>query len=167
MNGFFKKIICLGVLAFACTNFSYAEELTGGVSFDVDSARDYVQQDQKDSIKVNGPYCLQENNIEKTVYSYNTLGDVVGITVQYKGEPDTAYIYNKNKTLIYIDKYDEPINVYPHRGYRYNLDGQLVLSSLTVSKNEMFRFNPEGNLIAHSLFGVIYDENGKIIGTGK
>jgi len=31
----------------------------------------------------------------------------------------------------------------------------------------MFRFTPDGELIAHAINGVIYDENGNVIGTAK
>lgn len=142
-------------------------EIQGGVSYTVDSARDYLQDGQPDNIQISGPYTLQANNVEKLVYSYNNQKQIVGITVQYKGEENKAYIYNAAQKLIYIDKYDKPINVYPHRGYRYNLEGKLVLTSLSVSKNELFRFDPKGNLLAHSINGIIYDENGEVIGSGK
>ncbi|MDD3435568.1 MAG: hypothetical protein PHC64_00290 [Candidatus Gastranaerophilales bacterium] len=161
-----KKIICLMALFLMFNLPAFSTELEGGVTFNVDSAREYVQEGQKDNIDISGPIKLETDNIEKIVYSKNTLGEIIGITVQYKGEPDRAYIYDKNKNLIYFEKYDKPVSIYPHRGYRYNLKGQLVLTSLTVSKDEMFRFNPQGKLIVHSINGVIYDENGQIIGRG-
>ena len=92
---------------------------------------------------------------------------VIGITVQYINEPDKAYIYGPDKTLIYMDKYDKPVSVFPHRGYRYTIDGKLNLTSLSVSPNEHYRFSPSGSLIAHSVDGIIYDENGSQIGTAK
>lgn len=145
-----------------------AIELQGGVAFTVDSAREYVQEGTPYGIEIPGNYYqLREDNIERKVYSYNNNHDIIGITVQYINDPYRTYIYNKNKTLIFTEKYDKPVNIYPHRGYRYNLDGKLILTSLTVSKNEMFRFNPNGKLIAHSINGVIYDENGEIIGNSK
>ncbi len=163
-----KKIISLLMLFWALTAVVFATELQGGVSFTVDSARNYVQEGQPDNVSISKSYYqFQKNNTKKIVYSYNNSGDTVGITVQYKGEPKKAYIYNKNNKLIYIDYYDKPVNIYPHRGYRYNMDGKLILTSLTVSKNEMFRFSPNGNLLAHSVNGIIYDENGEIIGKGK
>lgn len=163
-----KKVLTLFTcFLFASQSFVAAEVIKGGVAFDVNSAREYVQDGQDDNIEIQGPYLLQTNNTENVVYSYNPLGKVIGITVQYKGDSTNAYIYDAKNRLIYVDKYDKPTHVYPHRGYRYNLDGKLILTSLTVSKNEMFRFDPEGNLIAHSINGVIYDENGKVIGSGK
>lgn len=164
-----KKILFF-ILTFCILHFAFcvsAVELNGGVSFDVNSAREYIQSGQTDSIEISGPVVFSDNNVQKKVYSYNNNGDVIGITVQYKGESNKAYIYGPNNKLIYIDKYDKPVNIYPHRGYRYNLDGKLILTSLTVSKNEMFRFSPNGNLIAHSVNGIIYDENRNIIGRGK
>ena len=139
-------------------------KLEGGVSYTVDSARDYVQEAQADNIQITGPFQFQADNVEKTVYSYNNAGEVVGITVQYINEPTKAYIYDRNNNLIYMDKYDKPVSVYPHRGYRYNLQGKLTLTSLTVSKNEMFRFTPDGELLVHSINGVMYDEGGMVIG---
>lgn len=162
-----KKIIYLVFSLLILTNCTFALELEGGVKYTVDSARDYIQQDQIDSIEVSGPFQLQEDNTEKVVYSYNNAGMVIGITVQYIGEPAKAYIYGRDKTLIYTEKYDKPVDVYPHRGYRYDMQGKLNLTSLTVSKNEMFRFSPQGELLAHSINGVIYDENGNKIGTAK
>lgn len=163
-----KKLFYLLIFIGLITGASLAVELQGGVSFDVKSARDYIQQDQVDNMEISGPLVFEKNNtVEKMVYSYNNNGQITGITVQYKGEPAKAYIYNKNNKLIYIDKYDKSVDVYPHRGYRYNLDGKLILTSLTVSKKEMFRFSPSGNLIAHSVNNIIYDENGNIIGHGK
>ncbi len=145
-----------------------AIELQGGVKYSVDSAREYVQEGLPTDVNIpENYYQLQSDNVEKTVYSYNNSHEIIGITVAYINEPDKAYIYNKNGMLIYMDKYDKPVNVYPHRGYRYDLNGKLILTSLTVSKNELFRFSPNGKLIAHSVNGVIYDENGNIIGSGK
>jgi len=145
-----------------------AMELQGGVKYSVDSAREYVQEGLPDGVNISEKYYqLQSDNVEKTVYSYNNAGDVIGITVQYINEPTKAYIYNKNGTLIYMDKYDKSVNIYPHRGYRYDLNGKLILTSLTVSQNELFRFSPSGALLAHSVNGIIYDENGNTIGNSK
>lgn len=163
-----KKFIYLLFSFLILTNYAIAAELKGGVSFDVNSARNYVREGQIDSIGISGPLVFSDgSNIQKKVYSYNNSGAVIGITVQYKGEPNKAYIYGKNNNLIYIDKYDKSVDIYPHRGYRYNLEGKLILTSLTVSKNELFRFSPSGKLIAHSVNGIIYDENGNIIGSSK
>lgn len=162
-----KKIICfIALLIFAPCALG-AELQVGGVSYDVNSAREYVKQGQVDKIAVSGPFQLEENNTEKVVYSYNNAGEVIGITVQYINDAKRAYIYDKNKNLIYMEKYDRPTNSYPHRGYRYNLDGKLDLTSLSVSKNEHYRFSPDGTLIAHSINGIIYDENNNVIGRAK
>lgn len=149
------------------TSPALSTELQGGISFDVNSARDYLQQGQNDNVDISGPYKFEEKNTEKVVYSYNNNGEILGITVEYINQPRKDYIYNKYKNLIAVDIYDKPINVYPHRGYRYDLNGKLLLKSLTVSKNELFRFDPNGKLIAHSINGIIYDENGNVIGSGK
>lgn len=161
-----RRILCL--LTFLLTfNSVAAVELQGGVKYNVDSAREYLQEGQSDNAEIAGHFQLEADNAEKVVYSYNNSGNVIGITVQYINEPKKAYIYNKNGSLIYMDKYDKSVNIFPHRGYRYDLDGKLILTTLTVSKKEQFRFSPDGKLIAHAINGIIYDENGKIIGHGK
>lgn len=144
-----------------------AMELQGGVKYTVDSAREYIQQGLPDGMEIPDKYYqVQADNVEKMVTSYNNSGEVVGVTVQYINEPTKAYIYKKGK-LAYVETYDKPVKIYPHRGYRYDLDGKLILTSLTVSKNELFRFSPSGTLLAHSVNGIIYDENGNVIGSGK
>lgn len=159
-----KKIFFTLLMLFV-PSFSFAMQLEGGVKFDVDSARDYVQEAQQNNIQIVGHATFDRTQpISKLVYSYNNYHAIVGITVQYKGEPNMAYIYGPDNRLIYVDKYDKDVNLYPHRGYRYNLAGELVDTSLTVSRTEKYRFSPDGKLIAHSLNGVIYDENGKAIG---
>lgn len=158
-----KKIICL-LIMILMPNFAFSKMIEGGVKFDVDSAREYVQDGQQDNIEIVGHVNFDNNNVSKMVYSYNNSHQIVGITVQYKGESNKAYIYGPDNRLKYVDKYDRDVNLYPHRGYRYNLAGELIDTSLTVSRTEKFRFSPEGKLIAHSINGIIYDENGKVIG---
>ena len=147
---------------------SFAAELSGNVSFDVNSARDYVKEEQVDTIFALGSEKFEYNDsINNFVYSYNNRHEVIGITVQYEDEPNMAYIYDKKYNLLYVDKYGKPVSIYPHRGYRYDLDGKLILTSLTVSKQELYRFTPQGALLVHSVNGVMYDENGQVIGTAS
>lgn len=164
-----KKMILLITTLLVFSGAVYSQELQGGVKFNVDSARNYVQQAQTDRIKVSGPtYFLKtDKSFGKIVYSYNNSGDVIGVTVQSRENPLMAYIYGSSNNLKYVDKYDRDINLFPHRGYRYNLDGRLILTSLTVSKYEQFRFSPGGKLLAHSIRGVIYDESGNQIGSAS
>jgi len=162
-----KKITYFLICFLILSHSVFAIELQGGVKYTVDSARDYLQDGQTDNIEITGPYRLDADNAQKVVYSYNNSGDVVGITVQYLNEPTKAYIYDKRGNLIYMDKYDKSVDIYPHRGYRYKMDGSIDLATLTVSKKEQFRFSPKGQLIAHSISGIIYDENGNVIGSAK
>lgn len=162
-----KKLFYLFIISLLLAKPTFSMEIDGGVSYNVNSARDYVNQGQTDNPDISGPYVFDGKNTGKVVFSYNNSGDVVGITVRDINNPKKDYIYNKNKKLIAVDIYDKPINIYPHRGYRYDLNGNLLLKSLTVSKNEMFRFAPDGHLIAHSVNGIIYDESGNVIGSGK
>lgn len=162
-----KRIIYTLIISFLLACPVLAVELQGGVKYSVDSAREYLQEGQSDNAEITGHFQFEADNAEKVVYSYNNSGQVIGITVQYINEPRKGYIYSKGGSLIYMDKYDKSVDIYPHRGYRYDLDGKLNLTTLTVSKNEQFRFSPEGKLIAHAISGVIYDENGKRIGRAK
>lgn len=158
-----RKFIIL-FLMLAIPSVVFSKVIEGGVKFDVNSAREYVQNGQENNIAIVGHATFDNSNVSKMVYSYNNSHSIIGITVQYKGESNIAYIYGPDNRLKYIDKYDRDVNLYPHRGYRYNLAGELVDTSLTVSRTEKFRFSPDGKLIAHSLNGIIYDENGKVIG---
>lgn len=163
-----KKIIYLFLALIIFTNSSLAVAINGGVIYTVKSARDYLKDGQTNSIQISGPTSFKkDNSIKKVVYSYGNDGSVIGVTVQYKGEPDMAYIYGRDYNLKYVDKYDRNVDLYPHRGYRYDLNGRLILTSLTVSKNEQFRFTPAGDLLAHSVKGVIFDENGNVMGTAS
>jgi len=162
-----KKLIYLFLCVLSFVPSVSALELEGGVKYNVDSAREYLREAQVDNIQISGPYKFEAKNAEKVVYSYNNAGDVVGITVQYINEPTKGYIYDKRGNLIYMDKYDKSVNIYPHRGYRYRMDGRLDLTTLSLSKKEQFRFSPSGKLLAHAVNGVIYDESGNVIGSAK
>lgn len=163
-----KKILYLSLIIFAVSNMSvFADSISGGVNYNAKTARQYVQSNQVNEIAPLKRHLvfLNGDNVEKVTFSYINPDLILARTVVYKGENTTAYIYDgTSNKLIYIDKYDKDINVYPHRGYRYNLQGKLVLTSLTIDNNEQYRFSPAGKLIAHSASGVIYDEQGNIIG---
>ena len=124
-----NKIIYLIFSFLLLTTPAISIELQGGVKFDVDSAREYLQDGQENTAEITGPFRFQAKNTEKVVYSYNNAGTVIGVTVQYINEPAKAYIYGRDKSLIYMDKYDKSVDIYPHRGYRYDLDGRLTLTS--------------------------------------
>lgn len=161
-----KKILCLLILIFI-PNFAFSKIIEGGIKYTVDSAREYVQAGQDNNITISGHAYFDNTNVSKMVYSYNNSHKVIGITVQYRGEPNMAYIYGSDNRLKYVDKYDRDVNLYPHRGYRYDLAGELIDTSLTVSNTEKYRFSPQGDLIAHSINGIIYDEKGNVIGTAS
>lgn len=165
MRKFFVFII---FIFFVLSQQAYAEKLiTGGVTYNVDEAREYVFDDVQ-PFKINTKYAFERSdNVERIVYSYDNNHKIIAATVLYKTEMSKAYIYDANKKLIYVDIYDKNVNIFPHRGYRYNLNGKLILTSLSVSKDEHFRFDSYGNLLAHSINGIIYDENGNVIGTAK
>lgn len=160
-----KKVLLL--FFFLLSLPACAMQLQGGVYYDVNSARDYVFEEIP-KFQYSGYLNFERNSeIEKIVYSHNTNGEIIAITVLYRKEMNKAYVYGTDKKLIYVDIYDKNVNLYPHRGYRYDLKGNLILTSLSVSENEHFRFDPDGNLIAHSINNVIYDEKGRVIGSGS
>lgn len=167
-NIYLSRIFLLFTFCFLLfTSIASAKPIEGGVTYTVDSARQYLQEGLPQGINIPDKYYqVQTDNIDKMVTSYNNNGEVVGVTVQYINEPTKAYIY-KRGNLTYVEYYDKPVSIFPHRGYRYNLDGGIVSSSLSVSKNESFRFDSKGKLIAHSVNGIIYDENQNVIGSGK
>lgn len=167
-----KKFLKLFLIVLFCSttikSVAFATMIEGGVKYDVDSAREYVQEGIPDNFTFTGhAYFKNSPYVQKAVYTYNNSGIVIGVTALYKGENDVAYIYGRDMSLRNVDKYDRSVFIYPHRGYRYDLNGNLVLTSLTVSKNELFRFTPSGQLLAHSVNGIIYDENGNMIGRAK
>lgn len=163
-----KKII-LTIVCILISNICPAVTIDGGVKYTTQSAREYVFNDiPQFKLDANIPYFFKRGtNVERLIYSYDNYNNIIGITVQYKNELNKAYIYNRDKNLIYIDIYDKNTNLYPHRGYRYDMRGKLILTSLSVSKDEHFRFDYKGNLIAHSINNIIYDENGNQIGHSK
>ena len=163
-----KKFILL-TLCLLVSNITFATTIDGGVKYTAQSAREYVFDGiPQFKLNANIPYHFKRGtNVEQMAYSYDNYNNIVGITVQYKNELNKAYIYDADKNLMYIDIYDKNTNIYPHRGYRYNMKGELILTSLSVNKKEHFRFDKQGNLIAHSLNDIIYDENGNIIGHAK
>ena len=165
MKKFFVSIFI--ILFFASDSFSAT--LEGGVKYDTQSAREYVFSEiPQFKLQADTPYFFKRGaNVEKVIYTYDNFNKIIGITVQYKNELNKAYIYDSDKNLIYIDIYDKNTNVYPHRGYRYNMQGKLILTSLSVNRDEHFRFDYHGNLIAHSINNVIYDEKGNKLGTSK
>lgn len=165
---YMKKIFYSALIVFVLSNLAvFADSISGGVSYDTNSARKYLQSGQVNEIAQPKKHLafVDDSNIEKMTYSYLNPDQIMARTVVYKGDTMTAYIYDgTSNKLKYVDKYDKDINIYPHRGYRYNLSGKLVLTSLTIDSNEQFRFTPDGKLLAHSQNGVIYDEKGNIIG---
>ena len=80
----------------------YGELIQGEVDFDVPAARQYVFDDiPQFKLCTDMPYEFKRsNNVQKMIYSYDNFNRIIGITVQYKNEPDKAYIYDKDKITI-------------------------------------------------------------------
>ena len=163
-----KKIIYAFLFLVIFVPVAFGMAIEGGVTYNVDEAREYVNEGRPCGVEILGSYIFKnDSSVERKVYSYNNMNKLIGITVLYKKEPNKTYIYGPNKYLMYVEQYDKPVNLYPHRGYRYDMEGNLVLTSLTVSKDELFRFEPDGKLVVHSINGIIYDEDGNVIGKSK
>lgn len=154
---------------------SNAEVLEGGVSFDVNSAREELLKYSDNKIdktlaesfyrdyyyKENQAYKLSANTTLKNrvlaFFSDTTYG------VMYNAIPLYVWYYSKDGNLIYMEKKDS--TEYPYKAYKYTPSGLLMNMSLRVSKEETFVYTPAGKLIAHWIGANAYDEDNNIIMT--
>lgn len=158
-----KLFISLGLILLF-TQSAFATELQGGISFDVNSARQYVQQGQIDDIGPQGHLYYDGNSSNADIiYTYSANNVPIGFNIQYKDDLTTSYVYGMDNRLRYIDKYDKPTNIYPHRGYRYTPDGKLYNTGLTISKYNGFIFKPNGKLRTRIVNGFCYLGNTNIL----
>lgn len=127
---------------------SNAEVLEGGVSFDVNSAREELLKYSDNKIdktlaesfyrdyyyKENQAYKLSANTTLKNrvlaFFSDTTYG------VMYNAIPLYVWYYSKDGNLIYMEKKDS--TEYPYKAYKYTPSGLLMNMSLRVSKEETF-----------------------------
>lgn len=150
-----------------------AEVLQGGVSYDVNSAREELLNGIKytiDSNYVNNFY--QDSEYEQnTNYILQGMTELKDRTLAYfsdntyavmkKIDPYHIYYYNSQGILMYVEKKDGLS--YPYKTYKYNTAKKLVNMSFRVSKGETFIYNKDGKLIAHWLNDKAYDDNGNVI----
>lgn len=153
----------------------YAEVLQGGVTYDVNSAREELLKysDNKiDKTLVESfyrDYYYKENQAYKlkadTTLTNRVLAFFSDTTygVMYNAIPLYVWYYSKDGDLIYMEKKDS--TEYPYKAYKYTPSGLLMNMSLRVSKEETFIYTPAGKLVAHWIGPNAYDEDNNIIMT--
>lgn len=170
-----KKLLILFTLL-ACLPAN-ADFLQGGVTYDVNSARedllqhsnnkfdktlvqsfyrDYYYDDNK-TYNQSGKVSMQNRIL--AFFSDSTYG------VMYTAIPLYVWYYSKDGTLIYMEKKDS--EDYPHKAYKYTPSGLLMNMSLRVSKEETYIFTPAGKLVAHWIGENAYDEDNNVIMTRR
>jgi len=157
-----KKILLITLLFFLSP--VYAEELQGGVTYDVNSARAYVQDGQISDIgQQSNLYYSNNGSTDDIIYGYSANNVPECFTVRYNDDLTRDYIYGMNNKLLYVIKNDRPTTEFPHRGYRYNTKGKLINTTLMTSKNNGFTFSPSGKLLGRLIGGVGYLGNTNIV----
>lgn len=152
-----------------------AEVLQGGVTYDVNSAREellkfsgndfdktlvenfkrdyYYNENQTYKLKANAKL----SNRVLAFFSDTTYG------VMYNAIPLYVWYYAKDGRLIYVEKKDS--TEYPFKSYKYTPTGLLMNMTLRVSKEEAFIYTPAGKLVAHWIGPNAYDEDNNVIMT--
>jgi hypothetical protein len=154
-----------------------ATVITGGVKYDINSAKDAVMTTQPPFLSSQ----LVKNNILDPNSNTNNSALLRGITelkdrtlaqfsdqsygIIYKNNPTNVFYYNENGYLTHIELKDSV--EYPYKAYKYNTFGNLINISLRTSEEETFIFNPSGKLIAHWVKSQCFDENNNVIMTRK
>lgn len=169
-----KKIILI-LLILAIHLPVNSEVLQGGVSFDVNSAREELLKfsDNKfDKTLVQTfyrDYYYDENQTYKLSANTELKNRVLAFFsdttygVMYNAIPLYVWYYSKDGDLIYMEKKDS--TEYPYKSYKYTPSGLLMNMSLRVSKEETYIFAPSGRLIAHWIGSTAYDEENNVIMT--
>ena len=150
-----------------------AEVLQGGISYDVNSARNELLDGINytiDSKYINNFICDTEYN-QNIGYILQGLTELKDRTLAYfsdntyavykHSDPYHVYYYNKDGILNYVEKKDG-LN-YPYKTYKYDTNKKLVNMSMRVSKAETFIYSKDGKLLAHWLKDKAYDEKGNVI----
>lgn len=157
----------------------FSQTISGGVTYDVDSARTEAFSDLGDGFS---PDLIAKHLLDR---NYDSNMDALGNTllsgnaalndreicrfstgtygVRYNDDPYRAYYYTPAGKLDYVDKKSRL--QYPHKVMTYDLNGNLIGSALYVSKGEQFIFDINKNLTTHWVGNNGYDKNGKLIKT--
>ena len=171
------KYFLLIIIIFSIIPVQAETILTGGVNYNVQSAREeLLQTPQKklDAFLV-AKNITDKNNSENLKYFLKgnvELKDRIlaffsdsTYAVMYNNDKYHVWYYAKNGKLIYTEEKDGL--EYPYKSYKYSTSGKLVNMGLRVSKEETFIYTPDGKLIAHWLRDKAFDEHGNVIMTRK
>lgn len=154
-----------------------AELITGGIEYNTDSAREYLNNSKlitipNNILKAHIIDINRDKNIAALLKGVTELNDRTlayfsdgSYGIIYKDEPKYVWYYDKNGNLTHHEV--KSSLEYPYRTYKYNSQGKLVNMSLRVSKDETFIFDTSQKLIAHWIGKYCYDENKNIIMTRK
>ena len=166
-----KYLLIVLILIFGIS--ANAEVLQGGVSYDVNSARNELLDGINytiDSKYINGFYYDSEHD-KNVGFILQGLTELKDRTLAYfsdgtyavskHDDPYHVYYYSGDGVLNYIEEKDG-LN-YPYKTYKYNTSKKLVNMSMRVSKGETFIYTKDGKLLAHWLKDKAYDESGNVI----
>lgn len=173
-----KRILLILLLLFMLScDVSFGQIITGEVTYNTNSARNELFS--------NPVLPFSSSNIQKNIIDKNYLQNK---TALLKGQTDLkdrilaqfsdgsyGIIYKDNLTNVFYYTPDGLLTHneikasldYPYKAYKYDINGNLVNTSLRVSQNETFIFSKQAKLIAHWIGELCYDENNKIIMSRK
>lgn len=172
-----KKCIILAVLLLCIQNAFAETVITGGVTYDVNSARSELLTTEQTGIdkKLIRSHSYDFRHRSHMKYLLNgktelkdrTLAMFSDFTyaVMYLKDEYHVYYYKSDGSLMYVE--EKKSLDYPFKAYKYDTSGKLVNMSLRISKEETFIYTPEGKLIAHWIGTNGYDELGNVIMTRK
>ena len=165
-------IICLFVLNFLISS-SFAQTLTGGVSYTVDEIRKIAFQDVSSKIDINEykKYFVFEKNTEKKLgllnifapYRITTRFSNGSYAVRYKKDSERAYYYDSSGHLKKIDFMTKDKT----KQVSYDNKGNLDSVVLALPGNEQYMFDNKGKLSAHWIGNNCYNEKGELVMTRK
>lgn len=170
-----KKLFLLISLIIFCILPVSSKTLTGGISFTVESARQYSFNNVQYKIDMNlyKEHFVDKNNEEnkkalannKTHYKgrYLTHYSTGDYSVNYKNNSLYVFYYNSNGTLLYIGIYKG--TAYPELSYMYDINGNLDSVTLSPSNDEQYMFDLNKTLQAHWKGKNCYDEKGELVQT--
>ena len=165
-------IMCLFVLNFLISS-SFAQTLTGGVSYTVDEIRKIAFQDVSSKIDINEykKYFVFEKNTEKKLgllnifapYRISTRFSDNSYAVIYKNDSEKVYYYDSSGHLEKIDFLTKDKT----KWVVYDNKGNLVGVYVEISYDEQYVFDNQGNFVSHWKGRNCYNEKGELIMTRK
>ena len=167
-----KKVWILFLVVFL-TLPVYAYTLKGGVTYTVESARKEAFADVKYSIssriiknnKFDPNYeenkKLIQQGINETNDRYIAYFAKGGYEIVYKNNLFIEYYYDKNGILEHLE--ERECLSFPMRSVKYDTKGNLIRIVLSVSRDDVYIFFPNGQLESHWLNNKEYDLNGNVI----